>query len=209
MQTFKNRQSALKVVGGLSEPSKMPCWGYSIPASKCITGKKLRLVKGSICSICYALKGRYNIDTVKDALNRRFNKLNHPRWIDAMVYLIKNDAYFRWHDSGDIQSISHLKRIARVAENTPNTIHWLPTREYQIVSDYCKSYTIPSNLVIRLSAIKIDGPAPESLAKKLGVCVSGVSKTAFNCIAPKQESKCGSCRACWKKDVFNISYKSH
>ena len=46
-------------VGTLSAPSKMPCFSFSIPAKLCITGQKLRDVKNSICSKCYALKGRY------------------------------------------------------------------------------------------------------------------------------------------------------
>ena len=48
---------ALKLVGGLSKPSKMPGWAYGIPAKECKTGSKLRQVKGSTCEKCYALKG--------------------------------------------------------------------------------------------------------------------------------------------------------
>jgi hypothetical protein len=37
-----NTQEALKIVGGLSKPSKMPGWAYGIPAAECKTGKKLQ-----------------------------------------------------------------------------------------------------------------------------------------------------------------------
>jgi hypothetical protein len=33
-----NTQEALKLVGGLSKPSKMPGWAYGIPAAECKTG---------------------------------------------------------------------------------------------------------------------------------------------------------------------------
>ena len=32
---------ALKIVGGLSKPSKMPGWAYGLPAAECKTGSKL------------------------------------------------------------------------------------------------------------------------------------------------------------------------
>jgi hypothetical protein len=49
-----NTTEALKLVGGLSKPSKMPGWAYGIPAAECKTGAKLKLVPGSTCEGCYA-----------------------------------------------------------------------------------------------------------------------------------------------------------
>lgn len=206
---FQNRKTAMSVVGGLSEPSKMPSFCLSLPAKKCKVGQKMRNVKGSVCAVCYAMKGHYSYSTTQKALDRRFSKLWHPRWVDAMVFLTKTQKFFRWHDSGDIQSVNHLKRIAKVAENTPNCQHWLPTREYWMVKEYLKNNKKPSNLTIRLSAMMVDGPAPEAMAKTLNVQVSGVSKEAFNCPAPKQDHKCGDCRACWDPKVFNVTYNKH
>ena len=54
-----NTKEALKLVGGLSKPSKMPGWAYGIPAAECKTGGKLKLVPGSTCEGCYADKGCY------------------------------------------------------------------------------------------------------------------------------------------------------
>jgi hypothetical protein len=51
-----NTTEALKLVGGLSKPSKMPGWAYGIPAAECKTGAKLKLVPGSTCEGCYATK---------------------------------------------------------------------------------------------------------------------------------------------------------
>ena len=57
--------------GGFSRPSKMPCPAYSIPASLCKVGGKLRKVEGSVCGKCYAMKGNYNYPAVRAALARR------------------------------------------------------------------------------------------------------------------------------------------
>jgi hypothetical protein len=71
-------QEALKLVGGLSKPSKMPGWAYGIPAKECKTGKKLQNIEGSTCYGCYALKGCYVFKVVQDAQYRRLNSIRHP-----------------------------------------------------------------------------------------------------------------------------------
>ena len=62
---------ALKLVGGLSKPSKMPGWAYGLPAKECKTGSRLVKVKGSTCEGCYALKGCYVFKVVQEAQYRR------------------------------------------------------------------------------------------------------------------------------------------
>lgn len=173
----------------------------------------MRNVEGSICSICYALKGRYNFPNVFNALETRYSKLRNPNWVQAMVAAITNterSGFFRWHDSGDLQGVWHLRNIVAVAKATPHIRHWLPTREYAMVREYVQAGgVIPSNLTVRFSALMVDGPAPEHAAKAIGVQVSGASDSAFTCPAPKQGNKCGSCRACWDRSTFNVTYKTH
>lgn len=206
-------KQALEIIGGLSEPSKMPCYSYSIPAQKCVTGMKLRNVKNSVCSKCYCLKGNYGFPVVRNALARRFDSLSNPLWVEAMTVAIgkkEKSGHSRIHDSGDIQSVGHLANIVQVAKNLPHIKFWLPTREYSMVAEYLKSATFPDNLIVRLSAYMIDGPAPTALANRLGVGTSGVStKTSFTCPAPNQGGKCLDCRACWSKSVANVNYKTH
>ena len=43
---------ALKIVGGLSKPSKMPGWAYGLPAAECKTGSKLAKLPGTVCYGC-------------------------------------------------------------------------------------------------------------------------------------------------------------
>ena len=212
-----DHKRAAGIVGGLSNPSKMPCFGLSIPAKKCITGKKLRAVKNSVCSICYALKGRYGFANVASAMERRFKALNHPKWVDAMVllcstrlHLAGGDAgYFRWHDSGDVQSIDHLSRIVEIAKRVPFVKFWLPTREYSIVTEYLDANgAFPENLAVRVSAYMLDAQPP-AWAVKRGLPTSGVSTDdGFNCPAPFQGNQCKDCRECWKTSG-NVGYKGH
>ena len=183
----------------------MPCYSYNLPATKCITGSKMAKIKGTTCYDCYALKGMYNFPVVKEAMMRRYEAINHPEWVFAMAVLInsKKSKYFRWHDSGDIQSIEHLQKIFEVCKATPNTTHWLPTREAQILKQIDKK-DVPDNLVIRLSAIKVDGNAPKSWH-----LTSTVSTKKYSCMANKQGGKCLDCRACWNKKIKNIIYPLH
>ena len=121
------KKEAREITGGLSKPSKMPGPAHNLPAAACKTGAKLVKVPGSVCAGCYALKGRYRFNNVQQALQRRLKALEDPRWVDAMVTLIKDQDWFRWHDSGDIQSFKHLDNIFEVCKRTPETKHWMPT----------------------------------------------------------------------------------
>ena len=215
MQTM-NKKQAHEIHGGLTQTTKMPCQSYSLPTIACITGYKMRAIAGSICADCYAEKGNYRkyASNIEPAQHARLVSIDDPLWVDAMVVSIGSDGYFRWHDSGDIQSIDHLEKIAAVARATPNCMHWLPTREYGIVSAFTAQYDIPKNLIIRLSAMFIDRPVvvPASLKNIPGIAVSNVhSKTAIGtgCNAPKQNGECRNCRACWSRKVSAVSYSIH
>ena len=203
---------ALKTINGFSKPSKMPCHSWSIPAKDCKTGSKLVQVSGSICEDCYALSGFYRMGNVKSCLEKRLQSLSNPKWEEAMTVAIsgsEGSGFFRWFDSGDIQSLAHLKQIAQIATNLPKIQFWLPTKEYGIVQDFLKENELPQNLTIRLSAYMIDGPAPVGLANRLGLVTSTVSKTSWTCPAGSQGNKCLQCRACWDKQVSNVAYKHH
>jgi hypothetical protein len=128
----------------------------------------------------------------------------------AVITRVETSGFFRWHDAGDLQSVEHLKRIVKICENTPEIRHWLPTREFATVRKFLESGgQIPSNLTVRFSALMIEGKAPEGLARRLGVQVSGASESAYSCPAPSQGNVCGNCRKCWNRETFNVSYKVH
>ena len=240
------KSSKLKVVeakeialGGptkkLGEPSKMPGYTFGLSAFDCKRGAELAEIPGSVCYGCYARKNFYSMKHVRKAHQERMDRLNHPQWVDALVLLIErstdpSDPVFRWHDSGDIVSVAHLKRIVEVAERTPWVRHWLPTHEHDMVREFLKEGNeVPQNLCIRLSADMID-EAPnfndglEDLptssvhsAEGFPVQVSDNRKHSIECRAYTRTNPnrgrgggyCGNCRACWDPRVKNVSYPYH
>ena len=202
-----NLKEAKKITGGLSSPSKMPGYAYNLPAWRCITGVKLQAVEGSVCAGCYAMKGRYRFPNVKDALNRRLNSLTHPKWISAMAFLIthysKKQPWFRWHDSGDLQGIDHLKNIFMVCNLTSWIQHWMPTREVKILKGI-QPEIVPKNLIIRVSSHMID-QAPVNFWPH----TSTVVRAGKTCPAQEQGNECGSCRQFGNKDISNVAYPLH
>jgi len=209
------KAEAQLICGTLTQTSKMPCKSYSLPTEACQTGYKMAQIAGSICASCYADKGFYKVyaNTIKPAQFARLDSINDPNWVDAMVNLIGSDQYFRWHDSGDLQGLQHLEKISQIATLTPNTRHWLPTREYAIVKQYITKHgALPDNLIVRLSAMYPDKPVmiPKSLHGFSNITASNVhtSKPVGKpCKAPDQNGECLDCRECWGSSV--ISYKLH
>lgn len=219
------KAAAQAVCGSLTQTSKMPCKSSSLPTEACITGSHMATMPGSICASCYADKGFYKMyaNTIKPAQFARLDAVwqamesadNAALWVSGMVSLIGADQYFRWHDSGDLQGLSHLELIAAVCEATPGCTHWLPTREYSTVKDYiAKHGSLPANLIVRLSAMYPDEPVkiPASLSGVAGITASNVhsagkSFVGERCSAPDNNGACGSCRACWTMAV--VSYELH
>ena len=220
---FESIKDALPYIHSLSTPSKMEVPSYSTSASNCKMGGKLHEIKGSVCEHCYARKGHYNIPVVKTAHEIRLKRILHePLWVDAMIYILLKKRInkkpldkFRWHDSGDIQSIGHLKKIAEVASMTPNIKHWLPTKEVNTVKAFMKENTLPDNLIIRLSAFYVNGePAiiPDTVSSvvitkdRLGIA------TGFDCPIYNDSNhgkSCGNCEACYDKDMERVNYVQH
>jgi hypothetical protein len=212
MQQIKKIKQALEVVGGLSAPSKMPCSSYSISAKRCNTGSKLAKIEGTVCHNCYALKGNYvrYAKTIDTAHERRYQALSNPQWVEAMSFIINKQAmqYFRWHDSGDIQSFQHLLNIVSVADNCPNTQFWIPTKEFNLVKQYLDTFgSFPNNLIVRVSATKRDSNPPKFQFTSTVHLANSAMGT--ECPSYKQGGKCLDCRNCWDKSIPNVSYKYH
>ena len=195
-------KEAAAITGSMTRTSKMPGLSYSLPAWECKTGSKLRKIKNSVCSACYALKGNYTrYKAIKAAQYVRLASLNSELWTAAIATQIKRQKYFRWHDAGDVQDVQHLNKIYEVCRLTPGTKHWMPTREAWI-KDHLDSK--PDNLVIRFSAPMIDQAAPASWPNSSEVVTEGAT-----CPAPKQGNSCGDCRNCWNPEIKTIKYGKH
>lgn len=209
---IKTIKQAISIIGSdLSKPSKMPGYGWGLSPDDCITGNILRQIEGSVCSMCYGKKGNYNYDNVKKCHERRLVGLNHPQWIEAMIFLIRKRSklpYFRWFDVGDIQSVNHLNKIVKVCQETKEINHWLPTKEKGLVASFLSRKNFPDNLCVRLSHPKIG-----EYYKRTSLNTSSVSsgyghkcKATYNKYKTCNEARC---KRCWNKNVKNIDYKKH
>ena len=209
-------EAKLVLGSGLSMTSKMPSFSFNLSALACKTGAKLVEVIGSVCEGCYALGGNYQRYKLPQKMLHKTERIKNPLWVDALVKLIKNQGstkdkgYFRWHDSGDVQSIEHLRKIVEVCEMTPDVMHWLPTREYKIVKSYLINFgELPKNLVVRLSAHMIDQRPPSIDNLNTSTVHKNKEAIGTECGAYKNNNECGDCRLCWDPKEKNISYKYH
>ena len=189
--------------------TKMPGSTFAICAFACITGGKLAKVKGSVCEQCNMRR----LQKIRPSVDQGYKKnlfkwqvSNSSNWIAAMVFQIKRyavDGYHRWFDSGDLQSLEMLLGIAETARQTPEVKHWLPTKEYSIYTKYLKTNTLPTNLIVRVSAAMIDGK-PSKAFQNTSTVHRNNEPLGFEC---KGGNTCGPCRACWDKKVENVSYR--
>lgn len=217
--------AALQAIGGLSHPEKMPWWAWSISANDCVTGGRLAQQEGTVCSDCYALKGRYLFPNVRTAHDRRLEASRRPDFVEAFIIVLTNlhaktrkrladgrvENRFRWFDSGDLQSLEMLEQINSIAEGTPAIDHWLPTRENGIVEAFLKKHgEFAPNLTVRLSAPLV-GVAPRRRPLGLAFATVGCNTLTgvHDCKAlAEQGNRCLDCDRCWDRGV-DINYPVH
>ena len=217
---------AEEIIGKLSNPNKMPWYAWSISAYECKTGSKLRQVKGSVCEVCYATKGRYRFGQVQRAHERRKQCLRDPRFVPAFVRALNlkhrntrqtrtlgdgsviKENRFRWHDAGDLLDLEHFVKIVLIAQNTPQIEHYLPTKEPRIVGQLDSE--TPGNLHIKISHPMVKQAFPKGKTPMgLSFTTVGVERDdLYQCPAKtKQGNKCLDCDACWRPG--NVNYPLH
>jgi len=212
------------VRAGLSNPSKMPGRGWSLPAKKsCPVGGKLASIPGTVCHGCYADKGRYTEDGVAASLEARWARVKEAQvsidsaalWCAAMAYLIEHQSpeVFRWHDAGDLFNDKYTLMIFTVIRMTPTTKHWIPTKELGSLARLVvrEGHAVPRNVTIRVSAYRVG----EAIAIPPGLRARGIRSSSVNvdesmqCPAYTQDGECRDCRKCWSRTVPNINYPLH
>ena len=222
-------KDAVKNTGGIGFTTKTGL-SFGLQAkTACKVGCKLSTKEGSTCYGCYARGGNYVYPSVKTAHGKRLanvlklgNRSFREQWVESMVTLINNTLknkgqdkktwYFRWHDSGDIIGIDHLRAIVDVCLSTPKIKHWLPTKEVATVKRFIKGGgTIPKNLCIRLSSYYVDKVDNFNVDLPMSTVYTESPKEARVCQAILQHKGCleVGCRKCWNKGVDLVGYKKH
>lgn len=225
-------QAANAAIGKLSNASKLPkktrtgCnistgSSFSTSAYDCRTGSKLRKVAGSVCSTCYACKGRQNFPKNQEAYRKRtalYFSLGATEWARHLESAIEPDTDFRFFDSGDLADYAMLRAIVQVACNRPDVRFWLPTKEYADVQRLqAEGIAIPSNLCIRVSVPMLNQDCPAyGVRSVVFEDAANVPEGASVCpCSTGERSTCdgtGSqavCRNCWDSNVQVICYLKH
>lgn len=216
-------KAAVEQAGKVSQGNtKMPGSTFAISAKHCHVGAKLAKVKGSVCHKCYALKLQKLRPSVDKGWTANYEKAtglidrNPAEWVKACTFQINRiiakggEPFHRWFDSGDLQSVAMLAAICDVAKATPTVKHWLPTREAKMVKDYiANGGVVPANLVIRISATMVGDAPITGYDNTSTVHAKDQAAHGWSCPARSQGNACGDCRACWSKDVANVSYPLH
>lgn len=175
-----------------------------------------------VCKDCYAMRGNYRFKNIMEP--RKFNAEDWKTedWTRRMVQALKGKKYFRWVDSGDIYHIRLAEKILEVMKQTPDTLHWLPTRMGKFpkfAAILARMDALP-NVAVRFSSDSISGQfGPEhgstvidvSLPVPNGVtvCHAYISESDRLKHGKRAVAKCHGCRACWDKSIKVIGYKGH
>ena len=199
----------------LSKAGKMPCRSWSLEAIRtCPAAKKPDGSLVDACRGCYATEGNYNFPSVKGSREHNRTDWKRDAWVDDMVQALDNDRYFRWFDSGDMYDLKLANKILEVMKRTPWCNHWLPTRMHKIrkFAGIIETMQALPNVVIRLSSDSVRGELVEGLTTStiLGQDqLDNVPEGIEVCKSYENSGKCGTCRACWSKDVPVIAYVQH
>jgi len=208
----RNKRTARAFIG-LSKNSKMPGYTLAIPAREtCPRGDKLAMVAGTVCSGCYATKGHDAMKPARDAKARRLavatlaaeNWGVRQAWVEAFTIAMAGEDHFRWHSAGDLFSDNYRDLISEAIYNTPNTMHWIPTREAR----RAKALTKHANAVVRVSDDMVDQESNKWAGNTSGVH-NATQGRGVQCPASQNGGSCGDCRQCWNPEVKHVSYKIH
>ena len=184
---------------------------WSLPAGDSCPGAK----GAEVCNGCYAKKGMYRFPVVKNVREHNREDYKKDDWVDRMVKEVNKFDFFRWFDSGDIETPELAKKIRHVVSATQGVKHWIPTRSDKIpaikkvIDGFIAPHTGIGNfpgVALRLSADNIgldkeERPGVNSYvinntvkdlfkAKQQGIYVCPVG------INPKQKS-CDNCTKCY------------
>jgi hypothetical protein len=94
---------------------------------------------------------------------------------------------------------------------TPHVKHWMPTRmaKFAKFQPILAQMSMLPNVVVRFSADDINAADARHGSMVVTEETIAAAHGATMCKAYENDGKCGSCRACWSKDVPLVAYKTH
>jgi hypothetical protein len=210
MRAFIRKQIAVK----LSEPSKMPCYTWSLQARETCPGSIEPKTKTLVdaCRSCYAMEGNYRRANVLEA--RRFNAEDWKRaeWSSEMITALSEEQYFRWFDSGDCYSLALARKMLDVMRASPHCLFWLPSRMEKFAkvrAVYAEMRALP-NVAVRFSSDSVTGEFTPGLhGSTIIPDASNPPPGVTVCGAYTRGGVCGDCRDCWNKKIDVIAYPAH
>lgn len=105
-------------------------------------------------NLCYACKGRFRLQSVKNTLSRNLDewKSSPDQYAQSIIDACTNVRFFRWHSAGDIPDVSYLDMMCSIAR-LQKEVHFLCfTKKYEMVNAYIAQNGKPDNLNIVFSA---------------------------------------------------------
>lgn len=158
----------------------------------------------------YCMTNFYKFPVVKNARLHNMEDIKRDDWEDDMVDLIKNENYFRWFDTGDIYNVSVAEKIYNVIKRTPNVKHWLPTNSYDVdgLKEWIDKIDELDNVKVRRSS-KLFGKYEKGVHGSCVIVEEDIPDGVHVCPATLNHTKCGSCTACYDKNVDVIGYIAH
>jgi len=194
---------------------------FNLPAlATCPTGARLAKVEGTVCSRCYARKGRFIFANVIQSTIATYAIVEAVLRDDTLrgAYVATWKAYakgrrmIRLHGSGDVYSTQYWALLKEIAAACGGTLFWLPTKETLVASDRA----IPDNLIVRYSMAKVNAPSDvASDGELISIVVDAVDydySGTFRCPAtfnPTWQGTCNDCRACADRSKRVIVYRRH
>jgi len=176
---------------------------FSLPAITTCPGKTL------FCDqFCFGLQGRYKMDNVKRANDRRLDATLRDDFVDTIVTEVRevNPPAFRLHTVGDFYTVEYIKKWIDIAMELPEIIFFGSTRSWRcdFMAAILKKFRGMSNVYLKAS---IDLTDPQG-HPYCGWRTWSVEGPGIPC--PHDYGlvdNCAACKRCWTVKEFDLSFK--
>lgn len=187
-----------------------PVKSWSLPAGGSCPGSK----GVEVCKSCYAKGGFYHMPIVKAAREHNIQSYKHKDFVPNMVKAIGKDKYFRFFDSGDIESVNLADKIHQICKLCPQTHFWVPTRsdKLSVIQSYTQKLSSLPNVAMRPSAdnigLKSERPGVVSWVINKEDILEAIKQGIHICpVTITSQTSCDTCTMCYTDQ--KVAYVLH